>query len=563
VDQIVDWARDIYRENILNEMLAVGHLEIRALDISSQHSDILSHRPDVHTSTSSIASLDMYSTTDDDRALKFNISHLLRFLDVEGSVIRDARYVHHNYYGICVTVENVNDIFKISTSERFQRKLARQLLQTFHPDHAWLVDCATLQGLQDLWTGRDNVSLWSDEKFIARFGMISSFVVEPPGPQDGAGPSAGNWQQTHDLCFTAIEESAVELLGRKAYREPRDHNPSQWPKASKKLVHDIFMRHRYASVEEHLSAAITTQMWVTTTSSMVPATECSNYEEADLLHLGQASYLPEAAVNDDVQDDAMNVISLPKKFSKDLRLGTQEITTTYFITSKQYADLTENPEAKEIRKNLAELWPKPSLFIPKSESAIVVRASGGESDCLFLKQGAFSPHRNHVVLQIQHAFQCNVPIWDEKRIFIDARRAKKPRMLPGSLNDAISILAAGLTSMDYVLKQRDKMTGHSPDEDASCYSIHKRMRAYLQEVIQIPPSEKELDQAMVEMTKELNKVAKAYNLRALLKELQEVYDAMYPDDEGSESASESQESSVDLDETLFSSENEQSDSSNI
>jgi hypothetical protein len=53
---------------------------------------------------------------------------------------------------------------------------------------------------------------------------------------------------------------------------------------------------------------------------------------------------------------------------------------------------------------------------------------------------------------------------------------------------------------------------------------------------------------MVKMTKDLNKVAKAYNLRALLEKLQEVYEAMDLG-EGPEPAWEDWESSVDLEET--------------
>jgi hypothetical protein len=398
VDQIVDWARDVYREDILNEMRAVGRLERRAPGTSSHHSDILSHRPDVHTLTSSIATLDINSRTDDDWPQNYNISHLLRFLDVEGSVIRDARYVHHNYYGICVTVMNVMDMFKVSTSENVQRRHARQLLQILGPRHAWLVTCARLQGLQYLWTGRDNESLWGDAKFIARFGMMSSFVVKPPGPQDGAGPSAGDWQQTHDLCFIAVEKGAVEWIERKAgYSKPLNYKFSHYQEASEKLVHDLFKRHRYASVEDHLSAALTTQIWVTKTSRKQRSTKYGTDEEALFLHRGRARYRPCAAVNDDVQDDAIKVISLPKKFWKYLRRGSQEFPAPYLMTSKQYGDLTEHPQAKGIR---TKLWPKLSLFIPESESAILVRASTGQHDCLFLKHGAFSSRRKRVVLQI-------------------------------------------------------------------------------------------------------------------------------------------------------------------
>jgi hypothetical protein len=57
-------------------------------------------------------------------------------------------------------------------------------------------------------------------------------------------------------------------------------------------------------------------------------------------------------------------------------------------------------------------------------------------------------------------------------------------MTTGSLNDAISILEDGLTSMNDVLKQRDKMNGKSHDEDTARYSIYKRMRAFLREVRQ-------------------------------------------------------------------------------
>ncbi len=85
----------------------------------------------------------------------FDISHLLEFSDARKSAIRDASHMHHNLYGIYITLSDVKDVLNSAKTMRSSQNLARRILKCLPYPNAWCVTAESLRAIEELWTGQD------------------------------------------------------------------------------------------------------------------------------------------------------------------------------------------------------------------------------------------------------------------------------------------------------------------------------------------------------------------------------------------------------------------------
>lgn len=259
IDYIFDWARDIYRNIIIDELLALAdNVTPSLLDDWDSMSTVPRQTELVAFNHNVQPELQASSSTDE-----HGVNDFLKFFDltrdlgigcgVDG-VIRDGSIMEHLFYGIEITTDTIDDVmksFKVNEYRDFARKLQSDLSK-----QAWLVTGEALDEVEKLWTGHDReYTIFRNpyEKFIVKFA-VSSFFKEMSsniGQDRGIG-----WDQVHNLTYIAVAEEAIDRL-REITDLKRgwtlDHHESLV--MDKEALKDFFRPIRHASVCKCLAAA--------------------------------------------------------------------------------------------------------------------------------------------------------------------------------------------------------------------------------------------------------------------------------------------------------------------
>ena len=265
MDYIFDWARDVYRKNIMEQILALA----------------------ANTTTTLAADTDLLSVVGQqyrDISLDFHedpkegfeppksgheISQLLQIFDVDRptrACIRDARFMMREVVGIDITQDSFEEYLRsLSKNKSLEQEQARKLQRALREEHAWLVSAKTLDAIEFLWTGRDREHQdfrSPDDQFLVNFA-ITSQLVQTDSPEKRGKEHETCWQQIHTLNFVALSVDVIGLVNDKAAL--RAGKPIAQPSHSvdSSMALPLFEKIRNASVRQCLTSAITSAQMMT------------------------------------------------------------------------------------------------------------------------------------------------------------------------------------------------------------------------------------------------------------------------------------------------------------
>lgn len=192
VDYVFEWARDIYREDILSKLRIVASGQNDCASVIHPDTDILSTLTSMHPSMSD----------EDHRGTQDSYHQGLKnfeALDSKWGIIRHATFVESQYRCFFVTRDNVTTMLQ-STQDQARKILARQIITKLQ-EVPLSISWACLSMIEKEWTGRSRMprSHHLDQiKFYASV-TYASFLLP-------------NWAQVRELTVIAVAEDAFEHL---------------------------------------------------------------------------------------------------------------------------------------------------------------------------------------------------------------------------------------------------------------------------------------------------------------------------------------------------------------
>ncbi|KAK3297244.1 uncharacterized protein B0H64DRAFT_431222 [Chaetomium fimeti] len=243
IDYIFDWARDMYREAIIQSLRKLAISDSKSL--AYQDSDIMStyYARDRVGLWAEVNPEADNTNTGAWVGQESGIKDALRSFDTKSGVIRDIRYIKSRFFGLYVTRENLTAFLGSRDSDLGSKNLAASLLK--HLVEGWRVKGETLDALEFDWTGKDRGQGQSHREvtFLVVAGVAAYLSFD--------------WEQTRELSYLAVEESAVDdILVHAGYKLARGHKLSDLPFVDKDAFSDILLVLRRQSTGSNLLACI-------------------------------------------------------------------------------------------------------------------------------------------------------------------------------------------------------------------------------------------------------------------------------------------------------------------
>ncbi len=152
VDYIFDWARDIYREDILRELRVLASGDNDAASVVGTDIDIYSY-----------CHLDPFDRvsegeSEDDHFGRYTEAlGSFRALDSKMGAVRHATFVESRYCCVFITRDNVQTLVR-STQPKIVQQLCRLILRELKERHPIRMDQQTLGKIEEEWTGTSRLS---------------------------------------------------------------------------------------------------------------------------------------------------------------------------------------------------------------------------------------------------------------------------------------------------------------------------------------------------------------------------------------------------------------------
>lgn len=265
MDYIFDWARDVYRKNTMDQILALAANTTTTL---AADTDLLTVVGRQHRHVS----LDFHEDPQErlDPAEKaYEVSQLLQIFDVDRptrACIRDARFMVHEVVGIDITQENFETYLRFLSKDVSQEpEYARKLQRALRIDHAWRMSAETLDAIEYLWTGKDREHQDfrnPDDQFIVNFA-ITSRIERTELALDRRNEHDIDWQQCHTLSFVVVAVDVVDLVNEKAALRAGKPILQLTREINGNVALALFKNIRQASVRRCLTSAITSAQVMT------------------------------------------------------------------------------------------------------------------------------------------------------------------------------------------------------------------------------------------------------------------------------------------------------------
>lgn len=194
VDYIVDWARDVFRKSILNELNAIA-----TEDITERDSDVFSTTlRDVsdwiqdNLDHDSLSHLENSNTVQSETKIEF-----LSLVTSHG-VVRDASIIESRLLALCLTEDDIETFLLSFPSVKKSHEAVAAILKCMKD--SWCLSAETLAAMEATWTGHSRSLDASEpnETFHTKL-CFSMFVTS-------------EWQPVRQLTYLAVSESALKKL---------------------------------------------------------------------------------------------------------------------------------------------------------------------------------------------------------------------------------------------------------------------------------------------------------------------------------------------------------------
>ncbi|KAJ3533995.1 hypothetical protein NM208_g7734 [Fusarium decemcellulare] len=328
IDYICDWARDIYRESVINSLRALIAGDSRSL---AYDSDIFSLAAGIY-GWDQIGDGEQKSMSEGTPSNSFEDP--LKAFDMQKMAFRDARYLRSRFVALYVTADNIDPFIQSAESKNHAKRLAQSILVALRG--AWRVKKECLDELEAMWTGVDRGGsdmLPPDTRFLAVF-TISSYM-------------SADWQQTFELGYIAVAEDLVDTLVeiRDNGSRPGQDLP-QFPTVPGQVVKETFegMRSQYTPTEI-LQACIGMECFTTSFKSRKRKAE---FDMRTVHSIEQPGSRVDGLF---IPDKTGKTHTFINKWYQRHKIGRQEPTSSVVRVSKLWAKRSEVPQPED-----SDLW---------------------------------------------------------------------------------------------------------------------------------------------------------------------------------------------------------------
>lgn len=219
VDYVFDWARDIYREDILKKLRLLASGDNDAASVLYSDTDIFSTRyvdqPEVHSPGAGNEDYQAY------------VSAQNRFVayDTEFGVVRHATFVESRYCCVFATRDNVRTMLQSTRRTRTQKFCCVILEQM---SDAILLDQSVIEAMEERWTGTVRMTpavLASKTKFYTIISCTNYL--------------SASWHQVRELYVIAIADDAWDAVVGGSNLKPKRGKTQRPPLSEGADVNDL------------------------------------------------------------------------------------------------------------------------------------------------------------------------------------------------------------------------------------------------------------------------------------------------------------------------------------
>ncbi|KAH8700712.1 hypothetical protein BGW36DRAFT_447513 [Talaromyces proteolyticus] len=243
VDYIFDWARDIYRSSIQNELgiLATDAIATTDPDIFSMRERSVSGWLNAFSEVGSFSADNSFDDTTSDL-------DYLSIIDPLGAV-RDKSIIETRFLALHITANDIEDFLLSYTSVEASREAIYEILR--YTQSSWRLDAATLRHLENCWTGealRQSDENFDEQEIFYTHITILMFM----GPK---------WQPVRQITCLAVAEAALKIMASKVARVPSSTPAGMRKRPIKSNVLrnalvKYIRRFKEQSVSQNLTAAV-------------------------------------------------------------------------------------------------------------------------------------------------------------------------------------------------------------------------------------------------------------------------------------------------------------------
>ena len=243
VDYIFDWARDIYREDIIRELRVLASGDNDAASVLGTDIDIYSY-----------CHLDPFDriseggSEDDDFGRYTEALESFRALDSEMGAVRHATFVESRYCCVFITRDNVQTLLQ-STRPTIVQQLCRLILRELNQRNPIRMDQQTLGKIEAEWTGTSRLSGAHQGTQPDLYTAMASTVYLD-----------ADWHQVRELFAITIARDAwpeiIAAAGLKIKRRIAELSPPELLECDTDSVLEQIKRLRAGSPQQLLLSAI-------------------------------------------------------------------------------------------------------------------------------------------------------------------------------------------------------------------------------------------------------------------------------------------------------------------
>ena len=337
IDHIFDWARDVYRRNIIDNLLSLAANPTPSLADDSEIYSTVGRFFDSDQVPISESASDIIL----EQTQPFGVPQLFKFFDTEKYALRDAKYMCHRFCAFHITLKNLDNFCYSVRSMKEAQQLARRLWKGIASPNTWSVTAECLDAAERLWTNRDRQLQTfqnPEEPFLACF-EIKSYLSNGNRLSLQSNERIGQWDQIHQLTYIAIAHNAIELLRERTQLKSQYSGMryKRSPVVPQERVINLLEQIRFATVKKCFVAAVS-RTRLCSLASLSSRDKQFAYRAAS----GVRYFEPSFKQNNDM---SFNAAELPSIIYKRLKVGMKEPSENFLRVSHQLSeqDLTARP----------------------------------------------------------------------------------------------------------------------------------------------------------------------------------------------------------------------------
>lgn len=253
VDYIIDWARDIYRPNILRQLKSLGTDSAATLSTLSLDNDFYSMRNDPFTWAKNVSSAQDETASISNRLRRAPTTDAEVSLDSANGIlyadcswmVRDASKIESRVRGLFITEDNVQTLLQIFDTEYQQIKFLKIVKNLLDDSCVVLAGVDTLDSLEAEWVGQSSHNVKRPYRCSPVLARIrTSFFV------------GSEFELVRELTYLAITEPAYDKLFGQGSQKAKMWKLKSEDPAETLDITDEFRSYCKMRESDHLSCCI-------------------------------------------------------------------------------------------------------------------------------------------------------------------------------------------------------------------------------------------------------------------------------------------------------------------